>query len=147
MFIAAHIPPLKIGYSGHSPVSATNLISKLLIYPNLVLWIAGNVHRNKVTLFKSPNETKSELGFLHVETSSLRDFLQEILTFEIVCNSDNTISIFATNVDPTMKEDSLAAVSRSYAIAENQIFKFALDKWGVNNSINCRNINLRSEVK
>ncbi len=127
MIIAAHIPLIIVGYAGHSPVSADNLIAKLQQYPNLILWISGHVHRNKVTVFKSPDETRPELGFWHVETSSLRDFPQQFRTFEIVRNSDNTISIFATNIDPVMREGSLVEKSRSYAIAEFQIVKRSLE--------------------
>ena len=47
--------------------------------------------------------------------------------FDIVRNSDNTVSIFATDVDPAVRSGSLAGMSRSYAIASHQIF---------NNSIN-----------
>jgi hypothetical protein len=39
----------------------------------------------------------------------------------IVSNSDNTISIFATNVDPASDQQSPAAKSRSNAIAANQL--------------------------
>ncbi|MFH1194239.1 MAG: TIGR03768 family metallophosphoesterase [bacterium] len=132
MIIAAHIPLSLIGYTGHSPVSATDLITKLHNYPNLMLWIAGHVHRNKVTVFKSPDDTKPELGFWQVETSSLRDYPQQFRTLEIVRNSDNTISIFATNVDPAMKEGSLAAKSRSYDIAIFQIMKLPMDNASYN---------------
>jgi metallophosphoesterase (TIGR03768 family) len=132
MIIAAHIPLVIVGYGGHSPVSAANLIAKLQEYPNFMLWIAGHIHRNKVYVFKSPDETKPELGFWHVETSSLRDFPQQFRTFEIVRNSDKTISIFATNIDPVMKEGSLAAKSRSYAIAEHQIVKLPMDNASYN---------------
>jgi len=57
-----------------------------------------------------------------VETTSLRDFPQQFRTFEIVRNSDNNISVFATNVDPIIQEGSLPALSRSYAFAAQQIF-------------------------
>jgi hypothetical protein len=88
------------------------------------MWVAGHIHRNTVTAFKSPDkENHPELGFWEVETSSLRDFPQQFRTFDIVRNNDNTISIFTTNVDPDIKEGSFAAQSRSYAIAAQQLFK------------------------
>lgn len=121
MIIASHIPLMIIGYNSHSPIPAASLISKLHTYPNFIMWIAGHVHRNKITPFKSPNSSQPELGFWHVETSSLRDFPQQFRTFEIVRNSDNNISIFATNVDPDLRDKPLAAISRSYAIATCQI--------------------------
>ena len=85
------------------------------------MWIAGHRHFNTVTAFKSPDPGRPELGFWQVETSSLRDFPQQFRTFEIVSNSDNTISIFTTNVDPASEEQSPAAKSRSNAIAAHQL--------------------------
>ena len=52
----------------------------------------------------------------------LRDFPQQFRTFEIYLNSDYTISIVTTNVDPAVAAGSLAARSRSYAIATEQFF-------------------------
>jgi metallophosphoesterase (TIGR03768 family) len=125
MIIAAHIP---IGVEpagsmmGWNPAAEAELIAKLHTYPNLILWIAGHRHLNTVTAFKSPDDARPELGFWEVETSSLRDFSQQLRTFEIFCNSDNTVSIFATDVDPAVKDGSPAAISRSYAVAAQQIF-------------------------
>jgi metallophosphoesterase (TIGR03768 family) len=128
MVIAAHIPigvepeGSVTGWWSNAYVSEKDLIAKLNQYPNLVLWIAGHRHKNEVKAFKSPDATHPELGFWQVETSSLRESPQQIRTFEIVRNSDNTLSIFVTDVDPAVKEGSMAAISRSYAIAANEIF-------------------------
>ena len=92
-------------------------------YPNLILWIAGHRHVNAITALKSPDPARPELGFWEVETSSLRDFPQQFRAFDIVRNSDDTISIFATDVDPAVKEGTPAAISRSYAVAAQQLFK------------------------
>ena len=70
----------------------------------------------------SPDASRPELGFWVVETASLRDFPQQFRCFDIVRNSDSTISIFTTNVDPNVKPGSPAAKSRSYAIAAAAIF-------------------------
>jgi metallophosphoesterase (TIGR03768 family) len=132
MIIAAHMP-IGVGVPGHygswsvnSVVTEETLIARLHQYPNLVLWLSGHRHINDITAFKSPDPARPELGFWQVETSSLKDFPQQFRTFELVRNSDNTISIRATNVDPAVKEDSLAARSRSYAIAAQQIFKYPI---------------------
>jgi metallophosphoesterase (TIGR03768 family) len=122
MIIAAHIPLIFVDYDHHSPVPLEELISKLNTYPNLLMWVSGHVHRNTVTALKSPDDNHPELGFWLVETSSLRDFPQQFRTFDIVRNSDNTISILTTNVDPAVKDGSLAAISRSYAVAAKEIF-------------------------
>lgn len=128
MIIAAHVPigveppGSFVGWWSEASVTEAALIAKLNTYPNLLAWIAGHRHVNKVTAFKSPDPKRPELGFWGIETSSLREFPQQFRTFEIVRNSDNTISIFTTNVDPAVKEGSFAAKSRSYSIAAYQAF-------------------------
>jgi metallophosphoesterase (TIGR03768 family) len=131
MIVAAHIPigvnyegvlaPL-MNWSSSAAISEKDLISKLHTYPNLILWIAGHRHLNTVTALKSPDPAHPELGFWEVETASLRDFPQQFRTFDIVRNSDDTISIFTTDVDPAVKNGSLAAQSRSYAVAAQELF-------------------------
>ncbi|MFO7481768.1 hypothetical protein, partial [Oceanibaculum nanhaiense] len=98
--------------------------TKLSQYSNLILWIAGHRHRNVVTPRPSidPDYSEAEYGFWEVETASLRDFPQQFRTFEILRNSDNTVSIITTDVDPAVKEGSLAATSRSYAVAADFLF-------------------------
>ncbi|MDD4127092.1 MAG: hypothetical protein PHV39_05330 [Methanomicrobium sp.] len=46
---------------------------------------------------------------------------------EFVCNSDNTLSIFVTNVDPAVRDETPAAKGRSYAIAAWQIFNYPIE--------------------
>lgn len=136
MIIAAHIP-IGVEGSGSSldeytawssiaEISEKQLLDKLHEYPNLILWIAGHRHVNAITPQLSPDPDHPELGFWVVETSSLRDFPQQFRTFDIVRNSDNTISIFATNVDPAVKEGTIAAKSRSYGVAAMEIFNHSL---------------------
>ncbi len=124
MIIAAHVP---IGiaaslFDNASTPSQTDLIAKLHTYSNLILWLSGHVHRNMITPLLSPDPTQPELGFWEVETASLLYFPQMFRLFDIVRNSDNTISIFTTNVNPYAPTGSLAAKSRSYAIASMQLF-------------------------
>ncbi len=136
MIIAAHIP-IGVGGSGSSlneyiawsqvaEVSEQQLLDTLHDYPNLILWVAGHRHVNAITPQVSPDPDHPELGFWVVETSSLRDFPQQFRTFDIFRNSDNTISIFATDVDPAVKEGTIAAQSRSYGVAAMQIFNNSL---------------------
>jgi len=133
MIISAHIP-IGVKVPGYptiwdplSQVSEESLIAKLHEYPNLIMCISGHIHRNIVTAQISPDPNHPELGFWVVETASLKDFPQQFRTFDIARNSDNTISIFTTDVDPDMKEGSLAAISRSYTIATRQIFNNPID--------------------
>ena len=132
MIVAAHIPigvdygspkmNVFMGWSTVAAVTEKNLITKLHTYPNLILWMSGHRHINAVTAFKSPDPNRPELGFWEVETSSLRDFPQQFRNFDIIQNSDNTLSIRCTDVDPALKEGTLTALSRSYAIATEEIF-------------------------
>ncbi|MFZ2959062.1 MAG: TIGR03768 family metallophosphoesterase [Candidatus Ozemobacteraceae bacterium] len=128
MIIAAHVPigvepaGSPTGWWSNSYVSEKGLIAELNKYPNLLLWIAGHRHLNTITAFKSPDAGRPELGFWEVETSSLREFPQQFRTFEILRNSDNTISMLVTDVDPAAKAGSFAETSRSYGIAAAQTF-------------------------
>lgn len=128
MIIAAHEP---IGVETAPSMMAWNpeleakLLAKLHTYPNLIVWIAGHRHQNTITAMKSPDANHPELGFWQIETSSLRDFPQELRTMQINRNTDNTISIFATDVDPAVADGSMAATSRSYAIAADQTYNFS----------------------
>ena len=142
MIICAHIPVWPYGYRTPSPYPPAIWNSKSYVtdyqlvttlsstYSNLVLWLSGHVHRNAVTPQPDPGNPGSGYGFWEVETPSLRDFPQEFRRFEIVRNSDDeTISILVTSVDPAVNPEPLrdgsqspALISRSYAIATQQIF-------------------------
>ncbi len=133
MIVAAHVPIGVVdptGYTGWSPgayVTEANLIARLHDYPNLILWVAGHRHLNAATALKSPDASRPELGFWQVETASFKSFPQQFRTFEIAYDgTDNTVSIQATNVDPAVAAGSLAGISRSYAIALQQIYGSAV---------------------
>jgi metallophosphoesterase (TIGR03768 family) len=130
MIISAHIPVMLVGYGATTPyITSAALCKKLSQYSNLILWVAGHRHRNAVTVRPStdPNYAGKEYGFWEVETASLRDFPQEFRTFDIVRNSDNTLSIVIRDVDPAVADGSLAAQSRDYAVAIQQFYKYSLD--------------------
>ncbi|MGA2788776.1 MAG: TIGR03768 family metallophosphoesterase [Verrucomicrobiota bacterium] len=97
------------------------MIATLHHYPNLILLMAGHRHMNTVTPQPSPDPAHPEYGFWEVETPSLRDFPQQFRTWEILRNSDNTISIVTTDVDPQVEEGSPAWDSRRYAIGASRI--------------------------
>jgi len=128
MIISSHIPigvlppDNGMGWSASAAVTEGDFIAKLHTFPNLILWIAGHRHVNQVTPMPSADPAHPENGFWEVESTSLRDFPQQFRLFEITRNSDNTVSIITTNVDPIMKEGSLAAKSRYYAVAAQQVF-------------------------
>ena len=95
MIIAAHVP-LEILHCLDAPTLSyplTNLLATLHTYPNLLLWMCGHTHQNNIIPQPSPYPDRPEYGFWEVETASLRDFPQEFRTFEILRNTDNSISI------------------------------------------------------
>ena len=139
MIIAAHVP-IAVSLIGsetewwesdkdpnateQNAVTLTELVATLQDTPNLLMWIAGHRHLNTVKAFVSPDRVNApEKGFWQVETSSLRDHPQQLRTFEIYLNSDYTVSIVTTNVDPAVREGTPAATSRYYSIATQQIIQ------------------------
>ena len=138
MIIAAHIPVnpqnhliddrTRMSLFIKTPTNTTtdaSLIAMLHNYPNLILWISGHRHLNTVSA--QPYDPAivgqgPENSFWEVETASLRDFPQEFRTFDIRRNSDHTISIIITNVDPAVVAGSPAAESRGYAIGAARVF-------------------------
>ncbi len=129
MIVATHIPIVpQAGLFNSAPQpqfydyrTETNLLATLHRYPNIILLMAGHRHMNTVTPQPSPDPTHPENGFWEVETSSLRDFPQQFRAWDIVRNSDNTISIVTTDVDPKVEDGSPAADSRGYDIGVTRI--------------------------
>jgi metallophosphoesterase (TIGR03768 family) len=132
MIIAAHIPinvevtapASEMGWwlNPQNAVTLQGLIDELHSHPNLIMWLAGHRHLNTVKAFISPDPAGApEKGFWQVETPSLRDFPQQFRTFEIYLNSDYSVSIMTTDVDPAVIDGTPAAISRQYAIAAMQI--------------------------
>jgi metallophosphoesterase (TIGR03768 family) len=124
MIIAAHEPIEDIALPGstNSVISNTNMLALLHSYPNLILWMCGHVHNNNIIPQPSPFLDRPEYGFWEVETASLRDFPQEFRAWEILRNTDNSISIRVTDIDPEETPGSPAAVSRGYAVGAARIF-------------------------
>lgn len=129
MIIAAHIPigvqpngtELEWWTNPLNAVTLAGLLAELQRHPNFIMWIAGHRHLNTVKAFISTDPSRPENGFWQVETSSLHDYPQQFRAFEIYLNSDYTISIETTNVDPVVKAGTPAAQSRYYAVAAEQI--------------------------
>jgi metallophosphoesterase (TIGR03768 family) len=126
MIIAAHIPigvekpGSQLGWwnDPRNAVTQVDLLAELQSHPNFILWLAGHRHLNTVKAFSGATP---ENGFWQVETSSLRDFPQQFRMFELYLNSDDTVSVLTTNVDPAVKAGTPAAQSRAYAVAAQQI--------------------------
>ena len=109
MIIAAHVPIHVV--TSPNPYSwipepgyktEDDIIDSLQRYPNLILWVSGHRHLNNVTAIPSNTPGQPERGFWEVETKSTREFPEQFRTFDIVRNSDNSISIITTNIDVDM---------------------------------------------
>lgn len=145
MIICAHIPirpyaqkPTTTGgqdfppwslWAPNSEISEDTLFTTLHNYKNLILWCSGHVHRNCITPQQAPGNDP-EYDFWEVETPSLRDFPRQFRRFEIVYNTDKTISIFALDVDVAANPEPLGngaasppLTSLSYAVATQEIFQ------------------------
>ena len=97
------------------------------------------MHRNNVKAQLS-HYNDPEYDFWEVECPSLRDFTQEFRTFEIYRNTDNTISIVTTDIDPEVTPGSCADKSRGYAVGAARIFA-SPSAAPTNNSVNPSNWN------
>lgn len=75
-----------------------------------------------MTPHPSSQPNHPEQGFWQVETASFHDFLQQFRTFDIRRNTDNTISVITTHVDPAVIEETPAGKSRAYAVGAARIF-------------------------
>jgi hypothetical protein len=68
----------------------------LLEFPNVVAWVNGHTHRNKVT----PYTRADGGGFWQINTAAHVDFPCQSRLLELVDNADGTLSIFGTLLDP-----------------------------------------------
>jgi len=82
--------PLHLGRTG--PASLRSL---LLRHPNVILYVAGHKHYNRVW----PNFRRHGSGFWQVITSSLAGAPQQARLIELMDNTDGTLSVFTTMLD------------------------------------------------
>jgi len=66
-------------------------------FPNLILWVNGHTHTNRV--WTHPDPTGRTKGFWEVNTAAHIDYPQEARTIEIFDNGDGTLSIVGVMVD------------------------------------------------
>ncbi|GAB3741705.1 TIGR03767 family metallophosphoesterase [Nocardiopsis nanhaiensis] len=69
------------------------LVAMLKRYPNVLAWVNGHTHHNKVRAHTSSNP---ERGFWEINTASHIDHPQMARSIEIVDNDDGTMSLFTT---------------------------------------------------
>jgi 3',5'-cyclic AMP phosphodiesterase CpdA len=82
--------PIHLGQDG--PASLRSL---LLRFPNVVLFVTGHVHYNRVL----PHFRRGGSGFWQVTTASHMSYPQQTRLIELMDNGDGTLSIFGTVLD------------------------------------------------
>ncbi len=97
--IASH-HPLQDLVNGYAPnglkrILKEDLLAELARFSNVILWLAGHTHRNKISYF-GPDEFH---GFWQIETSSLIDWPQQGRIVEIFEDRDGEICIGTTMFD------------------------------------------------
>jgi hypothetical protein len=125
--------PLQDLVNGYSPnglkrILKEDLLVELSRFSNVILWLAGHTHRNKITYF-GPDEYR---GFWQIETSSLIDWPQQGRIVEVFEDRDGEVCIGTTmfdhagsiGIDPShIKLDdvhNLAGLSRLLAVNDWQ---------------------------
>lgn len=81
-------------------------------FPNVVLWLNGHTHRNRIR--PRPDPLGRTPGFWEVTTSSLIDWPCQGRTIEITDNRDGTISILTDPVDLLAPADPREASGSQY---------------------------------
>jgi len=76
-------------------VLGTQVRDLLLQYPNVVMWVNGHTHVNRVTPYTRPEGG----GFWEVNTAAHVDFPCQARLMEVLDNRDGTLSLFATVLD------------------------------------------------
>jgi metallophosphoesterase (TIGR03767 family) len=112
--------PIKLG---------ADLQALLAAHKNVIAYVAGHTHENKVTPFPGTNGT----GFWGIETASEADWPQQSRLIEVMDNKDGTLSIFGTGLDTPVpaatpapgnaagfSEAQLASISRELSYNDPQ---------------------------
>lgn len=87
------------GYRSKDPnrLMVNEVMATFHRYPNIVLWVNGHTHYNRVWSHKDPARRTS--GFWEINTASHIDYPQQSRAIEIADNKDGTLSIFGTIID------------------------------------------------
>jgi hypothetical protein len=102
-------------------VLGDQIVALLLRFPNVVLWVNGHTHVNKITSHPRAAGAKIKGGFWEVSTAAHIDWPQQSRMLEIADNTDGTLSILTTTIDSaapashggrTTDPVALAALSR-----------------------------------
>lgn len=76
--------------------SGSELVSTLQRYPNVIAWVNGHTHDNKITPHHHNDPTRS---FWEINTASHVDFPQHARIIDVCDNVDGTLSLFTTLIE------------------------------------------------
>ncbi|MCX2698818.1 TIGR03767 family metallophosphoesterase [Ochrobactrum chromiisoli] len=112
------------GQPDNTRIGGAEFIALLSRFPNVVLWVNGHTHCNRIWSHYDPRNNQH--GFWEVNTAAHIDYPQQSRTIEIFDNRDGTLSIFGTIIDHSSPDSiiregpqtaaSLAALSLELAM-------------------------------
>lgn len=88
-------PLVATGGSLEQRVTGGTVLTTLLSHPQVIAWINGHTHTNKIT----PRPRTGGGGLWEITTASHIDWPQQARIIEIADNADGSLSIFTTMVD------------------------------------------------
>ncbi|MGW6780681.1 TIGR03767 family metallophosphoesterase [Brucella pseudogrignonensis] len=87
---------------GVTRLGADAFLALLARYPNVILWVNGHTHCNRIWSHFDPLDDGH--GIWEINTAAHIDYPQQSRTIEIVDNTDGTLSIFAVVIDHSSPE-------------------------------------------
>jgi metallophosphoesterase (TIGR03767 family) len=112
------------GVATSDRMPSAGFLDLLSRFPNVVLWVNGHMHANRVWAHPAPSGKGG--GIWEINTASHIDFPQQARTIELVDNHDGTLSILSVLIDHSDPDDirrdgdqtqkSLAALSLELAL-------------------------------
>jgi 3',5'-cyclic AMP phosphodiesterase CpdA len=96
---------------------ARSVRSLFLSFPNVVMFVTGHVHYNRVI----PQVGSGGSGFWQVTTASHMSFPQQTRLIELMDNGDGTLSIFGTALDTAAPVAAPASGTPAAGLSESQL--------------------------
>jgi metallophosphoesterase (TIGR03767 family) len=85
------------GETASDRLASAGFLAVLRRFPNVILWVNGHSHQNRV--WSHPDPTGNTGGLWEINTAAHVDYPQQARTIELVDNGDGTLSIFGILVD------------------------------------------------
>lgn len=134
-------PLIGTGGDATPRVTGPTVLSELLARPQVVAWINGHTHTNRVT----PRPRPDGGGLWEITTASHVDWPQQARIIEVTDNDDGTLSIFATMVDHAGPASAGAGTANAPQLA-GLARELAANDWhahlGGSGSLDDRNVEL-----